>query len=768
MNARKVKKTLRAWWRRQKKKLAQLRYELRLKAFARSNNFKNNARDHFRRHSTRYLTVMYFGVAFGISILAQNFFFNFDNKTLFGFYTSAGAMTGGMLALIFTFITLLVNYALSEYPPQFFKISGYDKRQDAVYFLLAFCSITFFIIGFSYSGDLKQNVLLNVISVLLLFFVFYLVFMSYVTVRRRLNPMYSFSRYIVRPALKLLVEADKKASKVSKLFANNPKVKAKNKDLYARQQAQILLREHYVALDNYIGVLYDYHDMLIEKKQYSAALRVLDGISNIIIEYIHVRRNNLILLPTQYLMVLETDAQTFFGNNFERLIAKVSQYIDVNNVEGIRHSINLFNILGQELASLEFSNTRNENPPFEQCIGYLNQIRDVAIQKRNVEACFKLAEVYGGIGSLSVQKKFYHGQSYALDSLLKLYVYSVATNQEVVGTRVVWSFGMMSNNFMQRVGIIYHTDFKLFVDKYKELLKYHLASKALTDDLKANVTEELLLPLRNLRALSFMLVKQGSNTRNADRLQNQREVLEVIDLVRSVARSVSEIDKTTVMDRYFYLRLMNILEILACELIDISQRHHWQSNHAEILSKLNWVVNQFGFGLRSVDKEIKHTYISDLSDMVARIGVFALSKDLTETADLSIKLIRNLADAYLKSGMDDKDYESPRIMVKVYLIGVLALHLKKEPLLSSTKTSINSFKDSYAAMFFPDGLKLARNVHYIGAYPEQIYSEIAQMVNDENDMTVVGGETPLQYAKRMFPDINMDEFIAVKKYYKLR
>lgn len=772
MSVKKFSKTIRTWWRRQKKEHTQKRYDRRLRFFGWSNNKKNSLQKYWRKYSTFLLTSTYFLISILISIFIQSLFFNFDNKTLFNFYTSAGSMTGGMLAIIFTFTTLLVNYALTEYPPQFFKISGYDKRQDAIYFILAFCSIAFFILGLCYGGDLKQNFTLNIISIMLLFIVFYLIFLSYLTIRKRLNPLTAFNAYIVRPAINLLIEADKKATKIAKMLAADPKAKDKNIDLQSKQQAQILLREHYDTLDNYIAILYDYHDMLIEKKKYSAALRVLDGVRTIVMQYIIVRKNNLILLPTQYLMVLETDAQSFFGNNFERLVARTSQYIDLNNVEGIRHTIISFNTIGQALAQLKFSTPINDNPPFEQCLGYLNQVRDISIEKKNVEACFKLAEVYGYLGAASVEKNFYHGQSYACDSLLNLYVYSVSTKQTVVGSQIIWSFGLISNYFVRRTdGVVHDTDFNLYIDKYKMLLKYHLISKSNHDDLSTNTTQDILLPIINLRKYIYKLIEQGSNTRNPQRTSNQREAIEAIDLIRDIARMLSEIENTTVIDRYFYLQILGNIESLIYTLIDLSTKIHWKRTHDNITSNLLWSINQFGFGLRNIDNKIKNSYIRDISVKITNVAIYALSKNSFDTTETCIKLLRVLANTYMNTGASDKEYEAPRIMLNIYILGVISLHKNNMPLLRFTKNNMEGFNKDFMNKFFPNGLKIPNGARYMGAYPMQINYEISKLIKDDeflmsNRHNHIGEISSIEYANRTFPNITEEEFIAVKKYYK--
>lgn len=774
MPKNKLSKKLQARWRRFKKSVKVVWYNFRLRFFGWRNNTGVNIRNHWRKHIHKYSTVAYLVVSTTLSLIVPTLFTSLKSSDVLNFYTAIGGMTGSMLAIIFTFITLLANYALTEYPPEFFKLSGNDRKQAFIYVALALLSVFFFTVGLSYPGDLQDNYWLNVVTIFLLMFVFFLVFISYLTMRARLNPQTAFKNYIVSPALKLIDEAEKKANKIAKLFASNPSLKDVEVERHAKQQAQLLMGAHYNQLNNYIGIMYDYHAMLRENKKERAAINVLVGIQKILFRYIEARRDNLIVIPTAYLMVLETDSQDFFASDFERLIAKLSEYIDDDYADGIRNTVTLYTNLGIKLSELKVAVMRSESPQFEQCVGYLNQARDLAMQKKNVEATFEIAKAYGILGAVAISKDLRHSQSYAYDSLHTLYMYAIISKQDSVAKQVIWSFGKMSDALFNKEKIdLNYTDFTLFVDKYKTLVKTYLLAQNNSYDLSPNNTEDILRPVRHLHSRFKLLVRSGSVTRNPDRLHDQHDAIEIVDIIRDIARTLADTEKSQVVDRYFYYELMRILQSCIFTLIDLRSRRHWQRYQREIDSKLNWAVNQFGFGLQKVDDKVETSHLRELADKLTIAGLYAISKDNDETVKTVMTTVTAMADAYMRSSAKDSDWESPRIMMNVFTLTAAALHKGKIDLLRHGRTCTNSFKGTYLKTLHSEKFSLPRGAHYIGTYPDQLNYEMSRFIhpNDYHDPLIPASapllrdETSQEYAAKIF-SITDEEYIATRAYLK--
>lgn len=761
-------------WRSNKKKLGIAKYNLQLRLFRWSNNAKVKVRDHYRLNIIKYSTSFFFIVSITLSLIVPFFFKNFESKEVLGFYTSIGGMTGSMLAIIFTFMTLLANYALTEYPPEFFKISGNDRKQTAIYILLAILSITFFAIGLSYPGSLNDYYWLNAVTIFLLMFVFFLVFVSYTTMRSRLNPESAFKNYIVNPALKLINETGRKANKVAKLLASNPSSKDADIESHAKQQAQILVADHYIRLNNYIGIMYDYHAMLRERKKERAAINVLAGVQNILFRYIEARKGNSILLPTEYFMVFQLDSQDFFGNNFERLITKLSEYIDDNYVEGIRETLILYTNLGIKLSELDFAGIIRENPQFEQCFGYLNQARDMAMQKKNIEATFEIAKAYGNLGSVAILKDLDHSQSYAYDSIQKLYTYAIMSQQDSVAKQAIWSFNKISAALFSIHKInLNHTDFTLFINKYKKLINTYLIRQTNSYDLSPNNSQDILIPIRHMQNRFKILVKAGSAAINPNSTQDQHDALEIVDTIRSIARQLSDNDNSQVVDRYFYLELMRIMQSCILKLIELRDCKQWQKYHKEIDSKLNWAVNQFGFGLRNVDDTVENSNLGELASLVAIIGLYATSNGNDEISKISITMVGLIADAYMRTSSKDLDWEAPRIMMNIFIFSSVVLHENKVELLRHAKMITINFKISYIKIHRSNILNMPKGVRHKGPYLDQFNYEMSSFVrySESSDSFMLhrssmsGIETPRAYAERVFA-LSDEDYVFTKTYLK--
>ncbi|HXR50244.1 MAG TPA: hypothetical protein VN778_04430, partial [Verrucomicrobiae bacterium] len=460
-------------------------------------------------------------------------------------------MAGGMLAIIFTFNTLLVNFALAQYPPEFFRLSGYDKNQDKIYFAIAFSSVALFVMGFMYRDLVNGwNYWLLFLGLLSIFAVLYLVFTSYILTRKRLNPIASFG-FITKPAFELLDQSDKDARRLADMLRKDPTLKP-DKAYIADYQPHILLQSRYAQINEFIGYLYDYHDKLVDKKDYSAALKVLDAIGSLILRYIDVRKSSFIMLPSEFLLVPVTDAQQFFDTNFQRMVDRATAYIRLGNQNGTRKVLYLFEGIGLKLRELKFPTPllRQENPPFEQCVGYLSNICDAGIAQNDLEATFQVARVYAVLGSVGVSMGYVHAQSTTYDNLLKLALYAAAKKQWVVMDQVAKAFTAFMQAFKAQDRAALETEFRIYMDKLGEFYWYYFAISTPSNDYQPNTATYMVAPLSELRQWADELARSGSNMRNAGRDSSQHDVIELADQLWRLLRDLTDRKNITLANRY--------------------------------------------------------------------------------------------------------------------------------------------------------------------------------------------------------------------------
>lgn len=770
--AKRAKKRYRKLLKRAKKSWATQKYRVQSWFFVKRRNAYVSTVQYFRRRRAFYLTLLYFTFAVLVASLSQLWFTpTIRPETAFGFYTAAGAMAGGTLAIIFTFNTLLVNFAQTQYPPQFFKLSGYDKKQDKVYFVVALLTIGLFVMGFMYrEGSSDWNYYLTLIGLFALFAVFYLIFLSYSLTRRRLNPIASFG-YITRPAHKLLEQCEKDAKQLADMLRKNPNLKP-DKAYTADYQPHILLQAQYEQFNEFLGYLYDYHDKLLDKKDYSAALMVLDAIGGLVVRYIDVRKNTFIMLPSDYILVPTTDAQKFFDANFQRLLDRAKVYMKLGNQDGMRKVLGLFEGFGLKLRELEFPKMQHENPPFAQCIAYMGYFTEEAIKQKDLEATFQLARTYGVLGSVAINKHYMHILSTIYDDLLKLAMHAGGQKQWVVTDQVAQAFSMLAQAFTQRQRGALSTEFHIYMDKLGEFYWYYAALTAKTPsvDFQANTMEHVLRPLRIVTRWMEQLVKDGSNTRNGERDSAQHDVIELAELLWRLLRALSDRQFVSLADRYFGTQLTDVIEDACALLITSAYKNGWQRHSDEALKQASWLLNQISFFTNNAPDNMESHQLDELSKKATNISLFALHKGNTKLAIDGINVNYYLAITCLNKSTKAADYAAPRIMVNACIIAVLAMHRQNGEVLRHAKEMAVKFNQAYAKKYFPNGFGLdLKGRGYLGTYPQQLFAELKRMGPDiyefpsrMDDMM----ELPENYLKKLAPTTEKMHYAALIKYFK--
>lgn len=752
-----------------KKRITVLRFEFALKFFGRKQYASVRWSEYFARRKGFYGTLVYFFFAAIIASFSQLWFTVLEPAAVFEFYVAAGAMSGGMLAIIFTFNTLLVNFAITQYPPQFFRLSGYDKRQDRIYFSLVLITISLFILGFIYRSQPEWSYLVNLIGILLLFVVFYIIYLSYSLTRQRLNPVESLS-YITRPAINLLDRCDKYAKKLAGILLKDPKL-TPDKLYFANYQPQLLLQKHYNDFNEFVGYLYDYHDKLVDKRDYSEARRVLDAIRVLIVRYITVRKDSFIMLPSEYLLVPVTDAQDFFDTNFQRMVQRAKVYIKLDNQPGSRQVISLFHSTGLMLKELEFPNMRHENPPLTQCIQYLGSIAEEAIKEDNIDAAFDCINTYAVLAVPVTEKHYQHTLAFVYEQLLKLTLYGVIKKHSVLVDQVAKAFEVIGAALLRQPSAAFGTHLSIYFDNLKQFYSYYCAGSAPSMDYEATRAENLLRPLKVVTNEMQRLAASASKLGNSDRNSEQRQVIELGEKLRRMLRALSDTKSVSLANRYMGTQFASIIEDAYFILVRSAHKHGWQRNKDAALNNAMGLIRQVSwFTSNAPDKIENNNLLDELSKKASNMALYGLHKGSAELANAGISINHHLATFCLQRATKSAEYDAPRIMVNACLIGVYGLKLQKWEVVRECRVKAQEFSTAYAAKLFPGGLKLSRGVHYLGTYPEQLAREFKRTADNfdnlRDGLAYDMLELPERYLKKIAPEITEDDFHTLAKYLK--
>lgn len=714
-----IKKKLHVW--RQRVRLVV--YNTRLKLFLGRRSTWVAVAGYFIKYKVLYFSIVFGVVTLLVTWLSSLFTPPVNDATTF--FTAASAMIGAALAIILTFNTLIINFAGTEYPPEFYKATGYDWRQNVIYFLLAADATALFVFCLVLKPS-EQNTLLWLfpLAVFIICKAFYLLFASYLVTRKRLDPNTGLAT-IRKIAIKHLTKGAKAGDKLAKVFATNPNLKPEDRDV-ARKEAYRIMAPILEQVTKINGYLHDYHDKLLAKQNFAAASKVLDTIYALLVKYIEIRRDNMQARVTPYFLAFTTDSQGFFEENLQQLVDKAKRYIDAKNTAGAIHITDLMCSLAQHASTAEF-NMRNENPLLDQVQGYVNSITDEAIAKNDIEVMFHLADVYSVLGRQAVVKNLSLTKSAVYGQLVKLGQKAAMTGETSISGRVAGAFNAILIELHNQGTVLPHMEPKQLIDEYQKILMLYCVS--VTGDMsKAMITHpQMLAPYGTLLTWMGELARLPAD--NVDR-RVHNTFTELAETIRRSMRSMS--GTISLGDHSICVELGITIQSAANLMLTLRSKPEWQAIDSELINQTNWYIHQLTW-FKEKTQTASEFVTRELADNAGHIGLRALETNTPEIAKASVEVISNLSLFFLAKAQKDNGYEPARFMEHACLVGVYAKKLGMDDVYELAKVKAVEFNDAFNRKHFPQGLPTTPDGRdYIGLHPDQLLRELDQLYEEAN------------------------------------
>jgi hypothetical protein len=668
------------------------------------NFFRYDVSYFFRRHRFYLGSIVYF-----LLILLALFVFDrkiepqFTNSDAITFFTAAGAMIGGILAIIFALSILLMDKA-EKIPIGFYDIAAKDRTHNVIFILISGCSLALFVLAIGHGTLLLGFSRYSFeFALFLISFTFYLVFLLYQRVLNKLNPNFVLNE-VYRLAIKELDRVKKRAEEITSVLSKEPKI-----DKEISKEAILAKSYQYFQYDisrinaafNY---LYDYHDRLVSNRERSSAENVLQVIETILVKYIETRKESSVVLPTEYLFATTSDSKDFLTPVLERLLAVGEEYMRNNNATGITKVVHIFRNLSVVASDIKYVTGREvENPILGQCRGYFDQLMDSAVKLKSLEGLFQGAIAYKDLGIISVRKNLFYEMTPVFNTLEEIAIAGLINKQEVVLNETI-------NSFNEILGeLIFSSEFNMEI-KLKSLLEkvenvIFLAFISVSNGgLRGHYLTQtsLVLPFQTLRACIYRLAKQIEMQDTPDEMQDIKSTFfDVVEETRRTIRSLSEKMKNAdhLLINTFGEELANIGELL----LDLSVSPKWNPEKRELEGQIGWYIHQPEWFIHDVPKVDSNLSFDSLVESVAKMGLKAVQVENTETAIDSEKIIKKFAINILEKEAGTRfGFTEPRIMERACFVGILAKKLGKNVIVEALKPLIAEFETAYTAKWFPD------------------------------------------------------------------
>lgn len=677
----------------------------------------------FTRFSDHIATFIYF-VILGFIIFALLKIPNvgLEGSNAISYYTAAATMSGGILAIIFSLSMLLMGYAAERIPVGFYRIAAKDFLCDFIFFLISFCSIVLF--GFALSfGKIQLGLAQEsfLVSIFLIGLVFYLCFALYVRVRGRLNPE-RVLQIASSQALKFISQINKRAHEIAKILEKIPDLDKDIKKETVLASAFQYLQADMEYLNQRINFLFDYHDKLVAANEGGSAAKVLKNITFIYVQYFRMRKNSSLLLPFGAMLVNLSDSHSFMAPGLERAMAIGESYLRNNDDRGTTNVINFYVDLCLTSSSINYNTSVPiENPIFAQCRGYLNQLVKSILKAKSFEASFQSASAYGKIGISAIDKGLIYEYEPVLKKLEEICIHALVNNEDIVVQTALNSF----NEILTKTVLSTHSQSFRIKSLFEHLKKIILLSfvAAKTGSLEDNyfTLDTLSLPFNTTANLCTKLVEIIQESIDSRDISSKKSCFfELVENLWWSLRFLSERMKNA--DHLLINTFSDTITSIGCLLLKLTQNKKWVDKKNELIKWAGFLVFQTTWFASKAEKIEANSNFDSLVEAGAKIGIESLQVGVDKTAKDSIKVISNLATEMLKKQTGSNfGFTEPRIMVRVCIVGLLALKLKKQEIFDEAVCQIRAFETAYNKEYFSD---LPKDIKLTSPTTDQLLQEM--------------------------------------------
>lgn len=657
-----------------------------------------------RRYILSEVTWSFFYFAFVISVsLLIN---RFINGTLlvantFSYFTATGAMLGGILAIVFTLNTFMMQNAADNSSAGFYKTLGKDNYQDLTYFLIAITSVSLF--SFSFISDKnkfyflgKEYLWLDLAfssSIILIGLVFYLIYQLYKRVFERIQPLSSI-QIIQKKAIGELNQIEKDAKAIAKLISKNPKIKQKKNIILASTFQRMNVR--ITALNENLDYLFDYHDKLLSRQEKHTAIQVLYVLKNIVERFFSIRKESSIIIPTQLLFATTSDLQSFLQPNLEKLKLVGEDYAQNNDNSGITNVTWLFYYIANSSTQIKFINPLpNEHPVFGQCTGYFNQLVDSLIKIGSEEGLFQSAIIYGKLGLISINKGLVHELHQFYEQLSKIASYANIKRQDNILGEVIGSYNLILDKLISEESIDYRLEFEQLLTKFREviLLSFISFNTGYRRDTYTTQTT-LTSPFVLIRDKSRLIVSAANRTRaRAKKIKLQYAFIHIEDEFRQFLRQLAEDMHSA--DNILISTFADSISFFGQSLLSLSQERSWINHKSTLISDATAYLYMPYWFISSAQKiETNHNF-DQLINTVSIITIEALKINQDDIVIKGIEDLYKIANLMFQKDTEDYCSSSSGIMECICQIGILAFKMQKTNVLTLVKKTFIDYMQIY-------------------------------------------------------------------------
>ena len=716
----------------------------------------------------KILSFCYFVFLLGISFFVSFYVWNESIfKIVPSFLATAGAMIGGILAIIISFGCLLMQNAANSTSAGFYNLIAKDRVQHVVYWLLTGIILWLFSFSLFFGNNdfAAKRPFLSSLSVMTSFFLigcsFWLLYYLFKRIHLRINP-YANIKVIYQDSFKYITQISKITHEMASVMHKVPDKPSNQTYETTLAGAFQLVKPQIKSLSARIDFLFDYHDKLLANSEKRTAKEVLNIIYSILVSYMSLRSKSSIVIPDSvgFYLVGISDSQSFLSKHLEGLVAKGKQYINQNDDVGATHIIDLLKNLTISSKDIEYvTGQNNENPIFSQCRGYLGQITEYALHKQSLEASFQCTRALTDISLVACKKNLSNQISLIIELLDKICLMSLLANQRVVWQTAYETLIFVLRSIIQNWQYSYSYPLKQLMNKALGIIVYSLkaplSNGAIENiDIHTKLGEFFSCVLseidRTIRALD-------NGNQNIVRSSLESLVEEYIALLRGLSEN-----KVTA-DCLLMTSIGNSIAGIGRLLLYVSNKTANVDEDETLIKSVMSLIYIPGWFIYNSEAVSPSMSFDTLIESIAKIGLYATEIQNNKVAMQAISSIFNAADTMFEKESGSRyGFTCPRIVELAGYIAILANKNGQVEVLDKFKEELEPFQVKYEKEVIS---KWPQGTSSLGPRKDQVCRELFKLRREayENcarrDIAARLSDRACDYLLQKIDYVDIDRFI---------
>lgn len=672
----------------------------------------------------------FLAIAFAVLILNYFGVDAISNDAMANLFIGAGAMSGSVLAIIFSLSLFALQNSADLYSSRFFEVYTHGIKERLIYVGIVFITVAFFAFAILWSGKgqsslrgLKIGSICAILVVMM--FLFILVAVQFKRVREKINPLRTLD-FLEKQATSFLKDTNAEIVRFTK-FASLMN-KEKNEDLVRLSVSNEILLRKWADLNRQVENIVEISMKLSARHELAAVDSGMMAVGNILIKFMELKRNCSVALPSALApLALESDTQNFTGSIMDRINRAGEDFMKSQLTQNAVTILNVYKAIANAAKDAKFLNTNYQNPVFSQVVGYLCMYIDSAMRHGDTEVVYQAIFILDGLAqSISgetettpyhqIEKKIVDIAAYGIQTQKSFIINQCNDSLLNILTRVVQN----EMRDLEIAGVL---------KQIKSIIVgSHVAKIAglLGDDFNIeygiNITFHSLTGVINLM---FYIHQQKKDSEGKRRYEGQ--IIEAFEEIYRVLRSITEEIKNC--DNVIAQAVATLIFDWNRLIISMLEENKF-SNIDSLKNRMSWNIHLPGWFVHNAQQARHSIYFEEIIEAPTKIGLILLNKDIhDDLADKCIDAAFSITKDFLEKSVKGYGYDEPRTMLRVCYLGVLALKKDKEVLFNKAVSMVRIFEETYRKKYpppTPDQLPKGVKAEDIKGLPskDQLHEEI--------------------------------------------